>query len=139
MKKGLLVLLLIFSLSLLSFAQDVIYVKDLGKNIEFYEATGQGESGNSEIPAIRKHEAYTKAKKEALENSVDFLESIRNNGDRELSEVARENTMLKVVLEETLTEAKVTYREWDEEDNATVKVKIDLKEFKDKLEGIGVE
>ncbi len=53
--------------------------------------------------------------------------------------MARENTMLKVVLEETLTEAKVTYREWDEEDNATVKVKIDLKEFKDKLEGIGVE
>ncbi len=138
MKKRLLVLLFIFSLSLISFSQDVVYVKDLEK-IGYYEATGQGESGNSEIPAIRKHEAYTEAKQEALEDSVDFLEGIRNNEERELRTIARENTMLKVVLEETLTEAKVTYREWDEEDNATVKVKIDLKEFKDKLEGIGVE
>ncbi len=138
MKKRLLVLLFIFSLSLISFSQDVVYVKDLEK-IGYYEATGQGESGNSEIPAIRKHKAYTEAKQEALEDSVDFLEGIRNNEERELRTIARENTMLKVVLEETLTEAKVTYREWDEEDNATVKVKIDLKEFKDKLEGIGVE
>lgn len=140
MKLGnLLVVAVLLLLTQLSFGNDDIYVGDLGDKIKYYDATGEGNAGDSDIPAIRKHEAYVEAKKDALEEGAEFLEGIKDKKDAPLREVAVENTMLVVVFEETLDNVKVIDRQWDENDNATVKIRIDLKEFKNRLEEIGVE
>lgn len=137
MKKVIILFIVIFTLcSTGVFAE--VFVKDLDV-LKTVELEGKGKAGKSDIPALRKSVSYDVAKKNAQKEIIDYLAEIKNNDGITLQELAQSSTPIQVILSETLKEGLITFREWDDKDNATVRIQVNLEKFKLKLSKLGVK
>lgn len=137
MKKNIFLLILIFLLSALSINAEV-YVSDLDK-IKLIEFEGYGKAGKSNIKALKQSDSYEEAKKNAQAELGNYIKSIKNADNITLEELSQSSLSMQKAFSDTVKESKVISKEWDENDNAKVKVQLDLLKLKDKLNKLGVK
>ena len=137
MKKKFLLLFVIFIMVATSVLAEV-FVKDLNI-IKKVEIEGKGKVGKSNIPALRQMESMDTAKKNSQKEMGNYIKAIKDNEGRTLEELAQTNTPLQLIFAETIKEGVVVFKEWDKDDNATIKIEINLIKLKEKLNKLGVE
>lgn len=136
MKKSIFLLILIFMFS--SVVHGEVFVGDLDgiKTIEF---EGYGKAGKANIKALKQSDSYEEAKKNAQAELGNYIKSIKTKENITLEELSQSSLSLQKTFAETLKESKVTFKEWDAEDNSKVKIQLDLIKLKDKLTKLGVK
>lgn len=137
MKKNIFLLILLFMFSTIGIYAEV-FVGQL-TNIKTVEFEGTGRAGNSNIKALKQSDALDDARRNAQTQLANYLKAIKNNSNVTLEELSQNSLVIQKLLADTLKESKVIHREWDSEDNATVKIQLDLVKLKEKLDRLGVK
>jgi len=137
MKKSIFLLILIFIFSALALHAEV-FVGDL-EGIKTVEFEGYGKAGKSTIKALKQSDSYDEAKKNAQAELGNYIKSIKTIDKVTLEELSQGSLSIQKVFADTIKESKVTFKEWDSDDNSKVKVQLDLIKLKDKLTKLGVK
>lgn len=137
MKKKVLLFVTIFILGATSLLAEV-FVKDL-LLIKKVEIEGKGKAGKSNVPALKQMESLDAAKKNSQKEIGNYIKAIKDNEGRTLEELAQTNTPLQLIFAETIKEGVVVFKEWDKEDNAIIRIEVNLIKLKEKLNKLGVE
>ena len=137
MKKKFLLLFTIFIIGTTSVLAEV-FVKDLNL-IKKVEIEGKGKAGKSNVPALKQMESMDTAKKNSQKEIGNYIKVIKDKEGRTLEELAQTNTLLQLIFAEIIKEGVVVLKEWDKEDNATIRIEINLIKLKEKLNKLGVE
>ena len=137
MKKRILLLFTIFIMGTTSVLAEV-FVKDLSL-IKKVEIEGKGKAGKSNVPALRQMESLDTAKKSSQKEIGNYIKTIKDKEGRTLEELAQTNTPLQLIFAETIKEGVVVFKEWDKEDNAIIRIEVNLEKLKEKLNRLGVE
>ena len=137
MKKKVLLFVTIFILGATSLLAEV-FVKDL-LLIKKVEIEGKGKAGKSNVPALKQMESLDAAKKNSQKEIGNYIKAIKDNEGRTLEELAQTNTPLQLIFAGTIKEGVVVFKEWDKEDNAIIRIEVNLIKLKEKLNKLGVE
>ena len=137
MKKKVLLFVTIFILGATSLLAEV-FVKDL-LLIKKVEIEGKGKAGKSNVPALKQMESLDAAKKNSQKEIGNYIKAIKDNEGRTLEELAQTNTPLQLIFAETIKEGVVVFKEWDKEDNAIIRIEVNLIKLKEKFNKLGVE
>ena len=137
MKKSIFLLILIFIFSAIAIHAEV-FVGNL-ETLKVVEFEGYGKAGKSNVKALKQSDSYDEAKKNAQAELGNYIKAIKTSDDITLEELSQSSLSLQKVFADTIKESKVTFKEWDAEDNSKVKVQLDLIKLKDKLTKLGVK
>lgn len=84
-------------------------------------------------------ESLDTAKKSSQKEIGNYIKTIKDKEGRTLEELAQTNTPLQLIFAETIKEGVVVFKEWDKEDNAIIRIEVNLIKLKEKLNRLGVE
>lgn len=138
MKRNIYLLILLFMFGSFGIYAEEIFVGQL-TNIKTIEFEGSGKAGKSNIKALKQSDAFDEAKKNAQTQLAMYIKSIKNDSNVTLEELSLNSLNMQKLFSDTIKESKVTYKKWDEEDNATIKIQLDLLKLKEKLDKLGVK
>lgn len=137
MKKSVFLLILVFIINTIGLNAE-IFVGDLEK-IKVVEFEGFGKAGKSNIKALKQSDSYDAAKKNAQAEIGNYIKGIKTNENISLEELAQSSLILQKIFADTIKESKITFKVWDKEDNAQVKIRVDMIILKEKLNKLGVK
>lgn len=110
------------------------------KSDDFYEAVGMGApSEQASNKAARRQTAYEAAKAAALNDIASYLYGVKLESGMKIEDAMAKESSITLEVNAVLRGAEVIKREWDDEDSAVVTMRINMKEFKEKLKKLGVK
>lgn len=137
MKRNIYLLVLVFILNAIGIYANV-FVGEL-TSIKVVEFEGAGKAGKSNIKALKQSDAYDEARKNAQSQLATYIKGIKNTENETLEELSQNSLSMQKLFSDTIKESKITTKTWDTEDNATVKIQLDLVKLKEKLDRLGVK
>lgn len=137
MKRNIYLLVLVFILNTIGIYANV-FVGELS-SIKVVEFEGTGKAGKSNIKALKQSDAYDEARKNAQSQLATYIKGIKNTKNETLEELSQNSLSMQKLFSDTIKASKITYKAWDKEDNATVKIQLDLIKLKEKLDELGVK
>ena len=137
MKRNIYLLVLVFILNTIGVYANV-FVREL-TSIKVVEFEGAGKAGKSNIKALKQSDAYDEARKNAQSQLATYIKGIKNTENETLEELSQNSLSMQKLFSDTIKASKITYKAWDKEDNATVKIQLDLIKLKEKLDELGVK
>ncbi len=114
---------------------------ETSKAEDYYEAIGMGApSPNATVKAAKRQTSYEAAKAAALNDIASYVYGVRLDSGTLVSDAMVEKSEIKLTVSHLIRGAEVVKREWlDEDDSCVVTMKINMKEFKQKLKQMGIE
>lgn len=107
---------------------------------EFYEVIGRGvPSVKSLNKASRRQTSYEAAKAAALNDIASYLYEVKLDTGRMVQDAMAQDATVKRSIIEFVKEAEIIKREWDSDDSCVVTMRINIKEFKNKIKELGVK
>lgn len=137
MKRNIYLLVLVFILNTIGIYANV-FVGEL-TSIKVVEFEGTGKAGKSNIKALKQSDAYDEARKNAQSQLATYIKGIKNTKNETLEELSQNSLSMQKLFSDTIKASNITYKAWDKEDNATVKIQLDLIKLKEKLDELGVK
>ncbi len=137
MKRNIYLLVLVFILNAIGIYANV-FVGEL-TSIKVVEFEGTGKAGKIGNKALKQSDALVEAKKNAQSQLATYIKGIKNTKNETLEEISQNSLSMQKLFSDTIKESKITTKTWDTEDNATVKIQLDLVKLKEKLDRLGVK
>ncbi len=112
----------------------------VNKADSFYEAIGMGApSENATNKAAKRQTSYEAAKAAALNDIASYLYGVKLESGMTVQDAMAKDSTITLEVSAFIRGAEVMKREWDDEDSAIVTMRINMKEFKEKLKKLGVK
>ncbi|MGM0507806.1 MAG: hypothetical protein ACQERZ_01370 [Fusobacteriota bacterium] len=107
---------------------------------DFYETIGMGApSENATNVASEKQTSYEAAKAAALNDLAGYLYGVKLESGMEVQDAIAQNSSIKTEVAAFIRGAEIVNREWDDQNSCIVTMRINVKDFKEKLKELGVE
>ncbi|BDU50795.1 hypothetical protein [Haliovirga abyssi] len=120
--------------------EKVVVAVNSNDSKQFYEAIGMGAPDiKASNKAFRRQTSYETAKSAALNDIASYLYGVKLESGMIVQDAMVKDSTIKTSVISFIREAEMTKREWDSDDSCVVTMRINLKEFKKKLEELGVK
>ncbi len=119
---------------------EVVNEMKVEKSIEYYEAIGMGApSEEATTKAAKRQTSYEAGKAAALNDIASYLYGVKLESGMTVQDAMAKESTIRTEVAAMIRGAEVTKREWDDEDSAIVTMRINMREFKQKLKQLGVK
>lgn len=119
---------------------EVVNEMKVEKSIEYYEAIGMGApSEEATTKAAKRQTSYEAGKAAALNDIASYLYGVKLESGMTVQDAMAKESTIKTEVAAMIRGAEVVKREWDDEDSAIVTMRINMREFKQKLKQLGVK
>jgi hypothetical protein len=119
---------------------EVVNEMKVEKSNEYYEAIGMGApSDGATTKAAKRQTSYEAGKAAALNDIASYLYGVKLESGMTVEDAMAKESTIRTEVAAYIRGAEITKREWDDEDSAIVTMRINMKEFKQKLKQLGVK
>lgn len=119
---------------------EVVNEMKVEKSNEYYEAIGMGApSEGAGTKAAKRQTSYEAGKAAALNDIASYLYGVKLDSGMTVEDAMAKESTIRTEVAAFMRGAEVVKREWDDEDSAIVTMRINMREFKQKLKQLGVK